>query len=163
MIILAIDPGTFESGWCVFDTEKYLPVKFGVAKNDELLGRLRIVAADAVVLEQAQAHGKPVGKTVLETIFWAGQFWEAVRQKKRGRLYASAVKHFLCPRTMGPTRAQTNRALIDLFPMTGGGARPQIGIKKKPGPLYGMTNHVWSALSLAVTYHAYLKSKGEAE
>lgn len=43
------------------------------------------------------------------------------------------------------------KALLDLFPRTGGGATPQVGTKAKPGPLYGISTHAWAALGVAVT------------
>jgi len=48
--------------------------------------------------------------------------------------------------------ANIRQALLDRFPATGGGKAPQIGTKKQPGPLYGVTSHLWSALAVAVTW-----------
>ena len=58
---------------------------------------------------------------------------------------------FLC----GTPRAKdTNirQRVIDIFPATGGGKTPQIGTKKEPGPLYGVTSHCISALAVGLTY-----------
>jgi hypothetical protein len=35
------------------------------------------------------------------------------------------------------------------------------GTKKNPGPTYGVTSHMWSALAVAVTAHDKLKEQGE--
>ena len=40
------------------------------------------------------------------------------------------------------------QALIDRF----GGKEKAIGLKKTPGPLYGISSHAWAALALAITY-----------
>ena len=37
MIILAIDPGNAQSGWCVIDEETMKPQDFGKTDNNELL------------------------------------------------------------------------------------------------------------------------------
>jgi hypothetical protein len=52
------------------------------------------------------------------------------------------------------------QALLDIFPGTGGGATPQIGTKAKPGPLYGVTSHAWSALAVAITVAGNRRLRG---
>ena len=57
-----------------------------------------------------------------------------------------AVKLALC----GDSRAKDaniRQALIDRF-----GGSAAVGRKAAPGPLYGITRDVWSALAIAVTY-----------
>ena len=48
----------------------------------------------------------------------------------------------------GAAGARTRHALIDRF----GGKDAAIGRKAAPGPLYGISRDMWSALAIAVTY-----------
>ena len=43
------------------------------------------------------------------------------------------------------------QAILDRYPATGGGKNPQVGTKKAPGPLYGVSGHAWQALAVAIT------------
>jgi hypothetical protein len=60
------------------------------------------------------------------------------------------VKLHLCG-TNKAKDANVRQALLDMFPRTGGGAVPQVGTKKEPGPLYGISTHAWPALGVAIT------------
>ena len=63
-------------------------------------------------------------------------------------IYRKDVKLHLC----GSPRAKDSnirQALIDRF---GPGKEKAIGLKKTPGPLYGVKSHVWAALAVAVTH-----------
>lgn len=71
------------------------------------------------------------------------------------------VKVFLCggstqfDETTGRMKKVTDstvrRAVLDRFSQTGGGKEPALGTKAEPGPLYGMSGHIFSALAVAVT------------
>ena len=69
----------------------------------------------------------------------------------RGYLYRRDVKMHLC-QNASANDANIRRAILDLFPRTGGGKTPQSGTKSQPGPLYGVTNHVVAALGVALTH-----------
>lgn len=150
MLILAIDPGTTESGWCM--TRGSDIVASGVFQNPQMLGYVREAsAADLLAIEMIASYGMPVGKEVFETCVWIGRFVQAWKAPETARLvYRKDVKLHLCgtPRAKDPNVRQ---ALIDLYPGTGGGKVPQIGTKGQPGPLYGVTSHAWPALGVAVT------------
>ena len=47
--------------------------------------------------------------------------------------------------------ANVRQAIIDRFAGVGGKA-VAVGTKKNPGPLYGISNHKWSALALCITW-----------
>jgi hypothetical protein len=155
--ILAIDPGTTQSGWCLFNGQRVLAG--GVLENGHLLYDLQdqyntLVRADALAIEMIASYGMAVGKEVFETVRWIGRFQQAWHSPDAVQLvYRKDVKMHLC----GTPRAKDGnirQALIDLFPATGGGKTPQIGTKAKPGPLYGVSTHVWPALGVAVTVAA---------
>jgi hypothetical protein len=152
--ILAIDPGPLESGWLLWDGPHKRPLRFGISPNDELLASLRTQlrggaqhgAPDVVVIEKIVPYGMIVGAEVFDTVWWAGRFTEAARPIKVVQLPRLAVKLAIC----GDSRAKDaniNQALRDRF----GGSKAK-GTKAHPGPLYGITSHVWSALAIAVTF-----------
>ena len=151
MSILAIDPGTEQSGWCHYGAG--IVFATGVASNDQVLHWLEASTfrdAAQVAIEMIASYGMPVGREVFETCLWIGEFRHACRGKVPVRLvYRRDVKAHLCHNTKA-NDANVRQALLDRFPRTGGGATPQIGIKAKPGPLYGVSTHAWPALGVAI-------------
>lgn len=71
MVILAIDPGNAQSGWCIIDRETMKPQDFGKTDNNELLDSferlIRVYQVDVVVIEMVACYGMPVGCEVFET------------------------------------------------------------------------------------------------
>lgn len=136
------------------------PVGFGIEANADLLARMANLAtfagsADILALESVASYGMAVGAEVFETCVWSGRFlqrWEDARGpsaevRPSQRIYRREVKLHLC----GSSRAKdpnVRQALIDRY---GPGKDVAIGRKATPGPLYGVTSHVWSALAVAVT------------
>ena len=143
--ILAIDPGSAQSAWLRFDGAR--PGAFGISANDVLVRALRTGGLpDVVVIEKVESYGMAVGAEVFDTVWWAGQFAEAVHRVPVVMLPRRAVKLALC----GDSRAKDaniRAALIDRF-----GGAAAVGRKAAPGPLYGISRDVWSALAIAVTY-----------
>lgn len=140
-LILAIDPGTEQSGWCWFDNGKI--VDSGVATNAHMLHECRTSPADRLVIEMVASYGMPVGREVFETCVWIGRFQQAWRDPEAVRfVYRKDVKLHLCgnPRAKD---ANIRQALIDKL--------GPIGTKAAPGPLYGVKSHAWAAVAVAVT------------
>lgn len=154
-MILAIDPGTAESGWVLYGDGRVHDS--GVMKNADVVRWLAYrSAADGarLAIEMIASYGMPVGREVFETCVWIGRFKQAWHDPEDVTLvYRKDVKLHLCgsPRAKDPNVRQ---ALIDLFPAVGGGKTPQIGTKGQPGPLYGVTSHAWPALGVAITASA---------
>lgn len=149
--VLALDPGTVQTGWVIFDGERVR--QCGLMANSELVARLtkaRDFHVPHLAIEMIASYGMPVGREVFETCVWIGRFQQAWHAPDGVRLvYRKDVKTMLC----GNSRAKdpnVRQALIDLFPATGGGATPQIGTKAMPGPLYGVSTHAWPALAVAI-------------
>ena len=151
MNILALDPGTTETGFVKYAGGRI--TDSGVARNDVLLAGLKlgtmlgttIPASDGVVLaiEMIASYGMPVGREVFETCVWIGRFQQAWHDPDGVRLvYRQTVKLHLCgsPRAKDPNVRQ---ARLDRL-------GPQ-GTKKEPGPTYGVRSHAWAALGVAVT------------
>jgi hypothetical protein len=147
--ILAIDPGTEQSGWCVLLAGRV--IESGVAPNDLLLEKVGNSRADQLALEMIASYGMAVGREVFETCVWIGRFMQVWRKPEDVRLvYRRDVKLHLCGSPKAKD-ANIRQALLDMFPRTGGGKTPQIGTKAQPGPLYGVSSHAWAALAVAVT------------
>lgn len=147
-IIFAIDPGTDISGWCLFDGQRVHDS--GVADNYDVLRWVQGSNAGALAIEMVASYGMPVGRETFETVRWIGRFQQAWTLPEDVRLvYRKDVKLHLCG-SLKAKDANIRQALLDRFPRTGGGKTPQIGTKAKPGPLYGVSSHAWSALAVAV-------------
>lgn len=148
MTILAIDPGTEQSGWCLYENGRV--ADSGVGSNHDLLYGMNDMGADWLAIEMIASYGMPVGKEVFETCVWIGRFQQAWAKPAAVRLiYRKDAKVHLCGTTKAKD-ANIRQALLDLFPRTGGGKTPQVGTKSQPGPLYGVSSHAWAALAVAV-------------
>ncbi len=149
--ILAVDPGSEQSAWVVYDPVARRLHGFGIVPNHDMFAVMGArAAAEAMVIEEVQSYGMAVGKTVFDTVFWAGrfaQFWDGIGGAFH--LYPRRqVKLELC----GQARAKdgnVRQALIDRF---GPGKRAAVGLKACPGPLYGVKKDIWAALALAVAW-----------
>ena len=143
-MILAIDPGTTESGWVEFEGGRVLAS--GVSNNYELLMKVFRHPAKKLAIEMIASYGMPVGKEVFETCVWIGKFIAAFGSPLTPMhdffVYRKDVKLHLC----GTSKAKDGnirQALIDRL-------GPQ-GTKANPGPTYGVKSHAWAALAVAVT------------
>jgi hypothetical protein len=157
-VIYGIDPGTEQSALVSLVDVGGGPsvLKAETLPNEELLGRLRMYAArapylpdDVVVIEQIESMGMAVGREVFETVFWTGRFYEVVYPARVVRLPRRAVKLHLCG-SMQAKDANIRQALIDRY---GGSKEAAVGVKAKPGPLYGVKGHEYAALAVAVTWY----------
>lgn len=156
--ILAIDPGSVQSAWLLLVDGR--PERWAKEPNEQVRDRLRWdlnashvpemdgFDADVVVIEKVESFGMPVGVEVFDTVFWSGRFAEAAiaNDLTVERLGRKAVKVALCGTTKAKD-ANIRQALIDRF-----GGPDAIGRKATPGPLYGISADVWSALAVAVAW-----------
>lgn len=155
MKIMAIDPGTTESGWTLYSDGRVILA--GIESNDSLLD---IVAASqpggdtVLAIEMVASYGMAVGREVFETCVWIGRFMQAWYDPETVMLvYRKDVKLHLCgsPRA---NDANIRQALIDLI-----GPR---GTKKNPGPTYNVRSHAWAALAIAVTAQSQISEAANA-
>lgn len=139
--MLALDPGTTETGFCEYSEGRVTAA--GVAPNSEILEKVAAWEHDTLAIEMIASYGMAVGKEVFETVRWIGRFQQAFHDPESVILvYRKDVKMHLCqtPRAKDPNIRQ---ALIDRI-------GPQ-GTKKAPGPTFGVKSHAWAALAVAVT------------
>ena len=147
-VLLAIDPGTTQSGFVVFDGQRV--IESGVHQNEEVL---RLLAASqerritSLAIEMIACYGMGVGREVFETCVWIGRFQQAWHDPGAVRLvYRREVKLHLCE-SVKAKDANVWVALVDKF----GGRDAAVGSKRAPGPLYGVKSHARAALGVAVT------------
>lgn len=142
-MIIAIDPGTTESGWAQMIGSRIVS---GVHKNESLLAELqayRQAGEFTLAIEMIASYGMAVGREVFETCVWIGRFKQAWHNPEAVRLiYRRDVKLHLCGSPKAKD-ANIRQALIDKL------GPP--GTKKNPGPTYGVKSHAWAALGVAVT------------
>jgi hypothetical protein len=159
-MILAIDPGPEQSAYVLYDCVTRHIERQAKLPNKDMLWKVREYksynhpANDMeLVVEMIASYGMPVGREVFETCVWIGRYIQAwvdnglAGDKRYETMYRSAVKLHLCG-SMRAKDGNVRQALIDAF----GGKEKAIGKKAQPGPLYGVSGDVWSALAVAVTY-----------
>lgn len=148
MNILAIDPGPSHSAVVRLADRR---IEFAqIADNSETIRVLRLMTQATLVVEMIEPRGVAVGAEVFETAYWVGRFvqtWEdcgmqAVRIPRR------AVKQYF----QAKNDAMIRTAILNEY---GGLREIAIGIKKKPGPLYGITKDLWQALALGLYAHTH--------
>ncbi len=155
-MILALDPGSTHTGALLYAPVEMEILEKRILPNSVLPGVvhawLGVHPGDqAIAIEMIASYGMAVGKDIFETCVWIGRFVEEFWiYRNIKRVYRRNVKLHLCDDSRAKD-ANIRQALIDRFEPTGKGAVPQIGIKKAPGPLYGMSSHLWAALAVAVT------------
>lgn len=156
--ILAIDPGTTESAY-VFYREGAI-LSFEKLPNKAVLAVIEAAGAGAMAIEMPACYGMAVGKSVFETCRWVGVFQSrfglnnthlVYRKSQNKEEGIDSVAMHLCHNNRAKD-SNVRQAILDRYPETGGGKTPQIGTKAKPGPLYGVSGDVWSALAVAITF-----------
>ena len=154
-LILAIDPGTNASGVVLFDGENVLYSNAEMDNEDLAVGLTTGILHDwffyEAVIEEIKSYGMPMGDSTIQTIIWIGRFIEAFTPFEAELIPRKTIVTFLC----GSSRAKDSnvrRRILDLFPQTGGGKEPAVGIKSQPGPLFGVSSHSLSALAVGLTY-----------
>lgn len=144
MNILAIDPGPEKSGVVMFGEGRVL--WSCEQENEDLIRRLSELAGDEVrlVIEMVASYGMAVGKEVFDTCVWIGRFTQ-VAEESFGifavkHVFRKDIKMHLC-HSMRAKDANIRQALIDKHGV--------VGTKKNPGPLFGISGHLWAALAVA--------------
>jgi len=159
-MILAIDPGNTESGWCLMDGE-YNVISKGKDENDMVLEFINTFdnmhglspGLSHIVIEMIASYGMAVGQTVFDTCVWVGRFMQEAdhRSIPYSQMYRKDIKMNLC----GQTRAKDSnirQALVDRFSYDRHEAKGGKGTKNDPGFFFGFKSDVWAAYAVGVTY-----------
>jgi hypothetical protein len=161
-MIFAIDPGPTHSAMVLFDDcERKVVLSEAQATHDTVMFMLAHDGIDkenlTVACEGLQCFGMAVGKETFETGYNIGEIRHLCKTQDIAfqLVFRGQVKQFLCHSAKAKD-GNIRQAILDSFPATGGGATPQVGTKKAPGPLLGVSSHSWSALAVAL-YAAHYK------
>lgn len=153
MLILAIDPGPEKSSWVLWGTEsEAVAVGADQVENQALramLGGNIHENASQLVIERPVIMGQNATAALLETSRWAGVFegsWPGIVD----RLTYHRVRCQLA-NSGNAKESEVKQALISRFAPSGFGAQGK-GTKANPGPFYGVTGHMWSAVAVAVAW-----------
>jgi len=153
MSIMGIDPGPRESAYVMWDGSRVL--EQGDLANPHMRAFLEEIRdghreqPDEIAIEWMECFGMPAGQPIFQTVFHIGSFASIVPMRLVPR---RDVKLNLC-RSSAAKDQNVRHALLDRF-------GPQ-GKKKSKGPLYGVGNHRWSALAIAVTAFDISRTKNE--
>lgn len=147
-MILAIDPGTEQSGWVLYTGEHVY--RADVTSNTVFSSIMTNAAIQQVVIERFASYGMAIGQTTIDAIHWGGRFHQQAQALGYSvhLVFRRDIKLYFCssPRANDATVRQ---AIFDLY----GGREKALGTKKNPGPLYGVKADAWSALALALYHH----------
>jgi len=140
-VIYGVDPGPAQTGWVLWDGKKV--VEGGITPNPEFLDRLRNSKEPVpLYVEMIASYGMGVGKETFETCVWIGRYIEvwSILGFPWQFCYRIRIRTHHCYDAHAGD-SNVNAALRDKY----GGK----GTKKNPGPLFGITSHMWSALAVA--------------
>jgi len=143
MNIIAIDPGPTSSAVIQWNGSRVIEPREN--PNEVVRDWLKHQAPNAeLAVEMIACYGMPVGAETFETCLFIGRLQEIwlARNNPLHLIYRREVKMHLCG-TMKAKDGNIRQSLIDKLV-------PQ-GTKKAPGPTYGVSKHLWSALAVAIT------------
>ena len=149
MNILAVDPGSSESGICIVDSETYRPSLFGKFNNERVRSICLLNPYDIAVIEMVANYGSAAGASLFETCIAIGRFEDRI--ERTGRKFETIKrKQYITDLTGNPKAndAVITQYLIDRFaPNTPNRGK---GVKKAPGFFYGFSKDIWQAYAIAV-------------
>ena len=155
-VILGLDPGNEISAAVVWDPDGRRVIDHALLDNEAM--RFYVAKTfdpvEIMAIEMIASYGMAVGKTVFDTCVWIGRFMEVFSGRAELE-YRKDVKMFLC-NSMRAKDANVRQAVMDMFGST---RRKAIGLKKSPGPLYGIKKDLWQALAVAITYSDSIAKK----
>ena len=148
-LIIAIDPGPEFSAYVIWDGSAI--ALFGYEMNTEVRRLIANYRTPSVAwpnlrlaIEQIGHYGTgmPAGRSVFDTCVEIGRFVQAWHPHKDDAMLIlrKDIKLWHCG-SMRAKDGNIRQVLIDKY-----GAP---GTKKKPGPTYGISSHLWQAFALA--------------
>jgi len=148
--ITAIDPGTTESAYVVWNGSEILDM--GIKFNVQVLMYLYDRTIGDLVVEQVRCYGMTVGASTLDTVFWSGRFCEGW-PGDWSIMPRMDVKMHLCHDSRAKDK-NIRQALIDRF-------EPTLKPRQRPKTvLKGVGTHLWAAMALAVTWWDLNRKEG---
>lgn len=141
--ILAIDPGTVESGVVLFDCGKVISA--GVIPNDDVLKIVADDRSEILAIELFVATNQRLGNESIETIHWAGRFHQSCGDPGSAML----IPRYQVKKSLGLGHRDGDKEVKAALIAAIG---PK-GTKKEPGPTFGVSSHAWAALGVAWAAH----------
>lgn len=151
MRIAAIDPGTTESGWVLFEDGRVLAAAAAMPNVElhelvaEQFASIDGRPADLLAIEMIASFGMAVGESTFRTVWWTGRFaerWLDATGCLPMEVLRQEVKLHVC-KSVKANDSNIRVALMDLI-------GPK-GTKADPGPTFLVASHAWQALGVAVT------------
>ena len=178
-VIIGIDPGPKESGVAEFFPDTFGIGAHGIHHNgyiEEVCGGFgrRGMEGRIFAIEMMASYGMAVGESVFQTCVQIGRFEKSCVNSSYQHIFRKEVKLALCG-TLKAKDTNIKQSIVDMY----GGKEIAIGGKKctkckgkgwsgagrpkctqccgsgwkfPPGPLFGVKEHAWSALAVALTY-----------
>lgn len=149
MLILGIDPGSEKSAYVLWDTVSETIKDHGIEDNGAVRMDIRenVHCSDIIGIEHLRGYGQKAGNEIYDTCEWVGRFDEASQNN-------GVVPQLLGRKTIVTHLCDSPRAgdkdVRDAIIYRFGGKEKAIGVKKNPGPLFGIHADEWSALAVCL-------------
>ena len=137
--LLAIDPGTHESGYCRLVGG--LIASSGVLPNDDMLRIVQDDRSDVLAIEGFLARGNVIDNNCVQTIRWEGRFVQGWGCPDDVML----VSRRDVKKALGLAGSSNDAAVNKALRLVMGDK----GTKANPGGTFGVTSHAWAALGVA--------------
>ena len=164
MVVLAIDGGTIQSGYCRMEEDSYgrRLIDFGKTDNADLLRKVMLGEYDEMVYEQFQSYNMPVGQSTIRSIEWNGRYVQAAYERKKNiaQVFRTEEKLHFC-NTVKATDANIRRALIERYAKFD--FKSGKGTKKNPDFFYGVSKDAWTAIAICTLYLDRRKDYGRKD
>lgn len=166
MRILAIDPGSVDTAFCLMD-EGYRVIEAGKVVNGAMIQYIRENASqiDHVVTEMIASYGMPVGADVFETCVMIGKIERTaeLHEVEHSRVFRSEEKLCICHDSRAKD-SNIRAGLIARFAKRD--FKRGTGTKKNPDHFYGVSKDMWAAFAVGTVYldgkNGFFKRKGKA-
>ncbi len=143
-LIIGLDPGASQSAFVLWDGKEILDK--GILPNERLLQKLGYAWVDSILAIESMVHVTMGGKSIVDTLLWAGRFYQAWQGEKE------FVPVHVVRKALGAQNDPGIRAvLIQRF--------GEPGTKKSPGFTHGLQGrgyHFWRAFAVCVFYMDHL-------
>lgn len=142
--ILAIDPGSTQSAAVEWVIGKGMCGQCKV-DNEVMLENLIERTYDFLVIEKMSSYGMAVGQEVFDTCIWIGRFIERARSLPHVVKADLVGRKTIAAHHCGTAKANDSNVRAALIERLG----PK-GTAKNPGPTFGISKDMWSALAIAL-------------
>ena len=149
-LIFAVDPGTTDSAFTIWNPNIPKIENFGKVDNKILLDIIKDFEVDnslsnvVFAIEELKSYGMALGDSSLKTVFWSGRFYQKIKEYSGSDVYLVPRKTIVCD-LCGVAKAKDGNVVSRLKDLFGGK-----GTKKAPGFFYGVSKDVWQSTALAL-------------